>query len=551
MNSSELVTSPVLPAVSDEHESRSARSAGLAPVLAVAALSIVGAVLRVIVARQSVFADELSTYWISATHGLGDVVSLLYSAGLIHHAEITPPLSFLASWLTTRLGHSPELLRLPALIAGVASIPAVYLLGLRMVRRRTALVATALTAFSPFMIYYSAEARAYGLMMFLVICSTLSLLSAIDTRRRLWWGLYAVSSAAAFYTHYTCAFVLAAQLLWVLWAHPEARRPALLANVGAALLVTPWIPGLINDLTSPTLKILSNLSPFTAHDVRIDLQHWAIGYPYTIAGPLAALPGVPALVLLGCAAVLTGGALAARALSVLGGSPRPASRSNLLGRLDRRVLLALILAAATPVAEIVVSFGGNHIIGVRDLAASWPFLALGLALALSSPGPRLGLVGAALAVLAFALGASKMLQTRFQRPDYQAAANYVAEHARSRDVVIDVTGGLSPGPLTGLDVTLHRRLRVLRAQAPRERDHPFGVFDPLIPLQSAVKTAVAAAHGARIFLVTPAAPGPASSLTQLKAASADFRAGYRLAAVRTYPGILPTIVAVYAIPAHV
>jgi hypothetical protein len=550
MNSSELVASPVPPAVSDEHERRSTRRPELAPVLAVAVLAILGAVLRVIVAHQTLFADELSTYWISATHGLGDVVSLLYGTGRIHHAEITPPLSFLASWLTTRLGHSPELLRLPALIAGVATIPLVYLLGRRMVGRRAALVACALVAFSPFMIYYSAEARAYGLMMLLLVGSTLSLLSAIDSRRRGWWGLYAVSSAAAFYTHYTCAFVLAAQLIWALWAYPEARRPALLATAGAAVLVVPWIPGLINDLSSPTLKILSNLSPFTAHDVRIDLQHWAIGYPYTIAGPLTALPGVLALLLLGAAAVLTAGALAAR------GRPRPRGGggrepwSARLARVDRRVLLAVVLAAATPVAEFVVSLGGNHIIGVRDMAASWPYLALILAVALTAAGPRLGLVAAALAILAFVLGASKMLQTRFQRPDYQAAANYVAGQARSRDVVIDVTGGLSPGPLTGLDVTLHRRLRVLRAQAPAERDHPFTVFDPLIPLRSTVRTAVATAHGARIFLVTPAPPGPASSLRQLEVATADFGAGYRLAAVRTYPGILPTIVAVYARPAH-
>src|SRR6267154_3413805 len=128
--------------------------------LVVAALTVGGAVLRVIVARQSVFADELSTYWISATHGLGGVLSLLYSTGRIHHAEITPPLSFLASWLTTRLGKSPELLRLPALIAGTATIPLIYLLGLRTLPRRAALLSTALTALSPFMIYYSAEARA-------------------------------------------------------------------------------------------------------------------------------------------------------------------------------------------------------------------------------------------------------------------------------------------------------------------------------------------------------------------------------------------------------
>src|SRR5947209_12494181 len=42
-----------------------------AAALAVAALTVLGAAVRVIVAHQSVFADELSTYWISATHSLG------------------------------------------------------------------------------------------------------------------------------------------------------------------------------------------------------------------------------------------------------------------------------------------------------------------------------------------------------------------------------------------------------------------------------------------------------------------------------------------------
>src|SRR5437763_10919086 len=165
-----------------------------AAALAVAALTVAGAVVRVIVAHQSVFADELSTYWISATHSLGDVLSLLYSTGRIHHAEITPPLSFLASWLTTQAGRSPELLRLAALVAGTATIPLVYLLGLRTVTRRAAALAAALTALSPFMIYYSAEARAYGLLMFLVAASTLSMLVAIDTGRRRWWAVYAVCS---------------------------------------------------------------------------------------------------------------------------------------------------------------------------------------------------------------------------------------------------------------------------------------------------------------------------------------------------------------------
>jgi hypothetical protein len=501
--------------------------------LAAAALTVVGALARVLVAHQSVFADELSTYWISATHSLGGVLSLLYSTGRIHHAEITPPLSFLASWLTTRAGTSPELLRLPALLAGTATVPLVYLLGLRTVGRRAALLAAALTALSPFMIYYSAEARAYGLLMFLLTASTLSMLLALDTGRRRFWVLYGLCSAAAFYTHYTSLFVLAIQLAWLLWGEPAARRPALLASAGAALLAVPWIPGLIEDLRSPTVKILSALSPFTGHAIRIDLQHWAFGYPYAVAGGLRDLPGVPSLLLLGAAALLAAAGIVASAL-----------RSGLhLPR--RRVLLVTALMLGTPVGEIVISALGNHIIGVRDLAASWPFLALsGAAFALAS-GPRVGAVVAALSVAAFALAAPKMLESRFARPDYQAAAGYVAAHARAGDVVIDGTGGLSPGPLTGFDVAFHRHLAVFRGLAPAERDHPFTVFDPVVPLRVAVSRAIAAAGGGRVFTVSVLLPG--LRMPDLLAPPA-LPHGYRRQSQRRFAGIQLTIVTVYARP---
>jgi hypothetical protein len=550
MNSSELVTSPSSPpAVVAEGQRRNLPYPTLAPVLAIAVLTIVGAGLRAVVANQSLFADELSTYWISATHGLGGVLSLLYSSGRIHHAEITPPLSFLASWVSTRFGHSAELLRAPALLAGTATIPLIYLLGLRTISRRAALIATALAALAPFMIYYSAEARAYGLMMLLVICSTLSMLIAIDTRRRRWWALYAVSSAAAFYTHYTCVFVLGAQLVWLLWAHPDARRAGLLANVGAAVLVVPWIPGLINDFRSPTLTILSDLSPWGLQAVGVDLGHWAVGYPYAAAGGLAGVPGVPALVLLAIAATLAAGGLLVQAGGLLaragvGGSRGRAPRGSIWGA-EKRIALVLALMLATPIAEAAISALGNHIFGVRNLAASWPFLALVVAAALAASGPRLGLVAAGLAVFALALGATKLLEPGFQRIDYQAAANYVAVNARPGDVVIDRTGGLSPGPLTAFDVSFHRRLEVFRAQAPAERDHPFGFADRVVPVRTAVQQAVRAARGARVFLVTPLPRGVNGSPAQLEPVSSQFPPRYRLVRVRQYEGIGPMVVAVY------
>src|SRR5688500_727001 len=171
------------------------------------------------------FADELSTYWIVAGRSLGDVLSVVRT-----DAEITPPLYFVATWLTTRVDLAPELVRAPSLIAGVATIPLVYVLGMRTVGRAAGLVAAALTALSPFMVYYSAEARGYALMIALVVLSTIALLAAVDGGRAGWWVAYGACACLAVYTHYTSVFALAGQLLWLLWAHPEARRPAILAS---------------------------------------------------------------------------------------------------------------------------------------------------------------------------------------------------------------------------------------------------------------------------------------------------------------------------------
>ena len=103
--------------------------------LVVLGMVVVGGILRLVVARQDLFGDELATYWVVSTRGLRGVVETVSTT-----AEITPPLSFVLSWLTTRLGLSPELVRLPALIAGIAAIPLVYAVGTRTVGRSAALL---------------------------------------------------------------------------------------------------------------------------------------------------------------------------------------------------------------------------------------------------------------------------------------------------------------------------------------------------------------------------------------------------------------------------
>src|SRR3954453_23921715 len=190
--------------------------------------------------------------------------------------------------------------------------------------------------------------------MLLSTVLTLALLLAGDVGGRSWWWLYAAGSGAAVYTPCLCVFPLGAQLLWLLWAHPEARRPALLANAAAVVGFLPWITGLVNDLNSPTSKILSALSPFDPHSIVVALGHWALGYPYTWAGSLAAMPGVPALVLLGTAVGLAAFGIARGARGI--------------DRIDRRLVLVLALALSVPVGGALGSAVGPNVLGGRNPA---------------------------------------------------------------------------------------------------------------------------------------------------------------------------------------
>lgn len=504
-----------------EERAGSAGRDGLVVGVALVAMIAAGAALRIIYASQDLFADELSTYWIIATHGFGGVIDTVRST-----AEITPPLSFVISWLATRIELSPELLRLPALIGGIGSIPLVYAIGARTVGRGAALLATALTTLSPFMIYYSAEARGYGLMIFLLLGSTLSMLLAVDRAERRWWVAYALFTCATAYTHYTAIFVMAAQFAWVLWAHPEARRRAITAAIAATVGFLPWASGLKGDLDSPTTKILSRLSPFDLDSIRVSLEHWSIGYPYASTGGLGSLPGWPAILIL----------VAAVAVAAAGLISRRGRIRDWFASDDHRLGLIVVLALATAVGEAVASMVGSNVFGVRNLAASWPYLALSFAALLTVGRLWTRVLAAGLAVLAFAIGATKMMtNSAYERPPFEEAAEFV--EAGPPAVVID-GAALTPGPLTNLDVSLNPAIPDFRLYIPAERDHPFTVADPRPHPPAVVRDAIAAAAGRPIALIAVNTEAQDELEKRLPE-------GYELREERTYPGLLPFRVLVY------
>jgi len=493
--------------------------------------------------QQSLFGDEHSTRFIVARSGsLPDLISIIHT-----DAEITPPLFFVFAWLSAKISSAPEWLRLPSFVAGLSLIPLVYLTGLRTIGRPAALTAAALTALSPFMIYYSSEARSYGLMITLVALSTFAMLKGLEDRRARWWVLYGVASCGAVYSHYTSVFVLGAQLLWLLIVHREAWRPAVVANVGAVLGFAPWLSGVRGDLNSPTTHILSSLQPLTAERVRESIMDWAVGFPYPIIG-LRELPGVPALVLLAVA-------LAGAAVGLLIRFARHPLHPR---QFPPGVVLVVLLALATPVGEAMVSLlGENDLLGARNLNASWPGFALATAALLWAPGGRAGMTTAALAIVAFGIGAVKMTQPDYGRPQVEEAVRFAERSAGARGVIVDDTSGDStvpagvPSPAEYLlrpEYLLRRPRRLFTLGRQRVRYDPFRPIAPPPDPSTVVPIAFDAARGERVaFMLRGVQARDLRARTDpvSKAILASIPQGYRPTAERRYPGLLPVWVIVY------
>lgn len=465
-----------------------ARPDGRSDVLILCLVVAVGALLRLPSLGNSLFGDELSSYFIVTHHSFGGIVRLLDG----HSVDLTPPLYFLLSWLVERAGDSVLALRTVSFASGLAAIPLTYLVGLRTVGRRAALVGAAVMALSPFLVFYSTEARAYALVMALVLGSTLCLLKALESQRAGWWVGYALLMGAAMYTHYTSIFVLAAQFLWALALYPKARLRLGIAALGGAALFSPWIPALLRNSRSFGTKVFDVLEPFGASAVTHDTAHWALGHPYLA---LSEVPGTPGLVLIGVA--LAAGGLGT-ALAFRG------------RRLDVRspAWLAPVLALATPVGLVLYSVLRVDTWDMRNLISSWPGLALCLG-AIVAGHRRLWRIAVPALVLGFLWGAVQLLPADHERPQYDRAADFILAHGGRTDPVAVITAP-TPGPLSEMDAALAYAgdpgRPLLRIGAPTLAATlaapPYALL-PAVPIATLAAQAERTGAGQPLFIVAP------------------------------------------------
>ncbi|MCW3029232.1 MAG: rane protein-like protein [Solirubrobacterales bacterium] len=141
-----------------------------------AALIVLAAALRLsTLDQQSFWYDEAYT----PVHVLH--TSLWTTLRAMVHSENSPPLWYVIEWVDYRvLGSGEFALRLPSALAGIATVPVAWAIGQELAGRRAAIIAAALVAVNPLFVWYSQEARAYGLF---VLTASLALLCFLRVQR--------------------------------------------------------------------------------------------------------------------------------------------------------------------------------------------------------------------------------------------------------------------------------------------------------------------------------------------------------------------------------
>ena len=187
--------------------------------------------------HQSYDHDEAVTAWRVLRGGLGGTLNV------VANSERSPPLYYVLAWGWAQLFGTGEVgLRSLSALIGVATVPAAYLAARELVSGRAGLVAAALVAFNPYLVWYSQEARSYALLVLFVAWGLYFFARCLNDPSRRNLAIWATASALALCSHYFAVFIVAAEGLWlVVRTRTRPRRGPVIALgvtavVGLALL---------------------------------------------------------------------------------------------------------------------------------------------------------------------------------------------------------------------------------------------------------------------------------------------------------------------------
>ena len=385
---------------------RSARQRDLLDLLGVLGLVLVAAAVRVpTLAEQSFWLDEAYT----------ERLVRMSFGGMLHAipiSESTPPLYYVLAWGWTHLfGYSEFGIRSLSALAGILIVPVVYATALRLADRKAALIAGALVALSPLLIWYSQEARAYGLATLLSSVSLMCLVGFLDTGGRGWLVCFAVSSALGLATHYFVGFVVAPELAWLLWRRRRDRRVVVAAAVVTAVAAA-LVPLALAQRGTGHADYIS-VGSLTTRVLQIPKQ-FLTGY----ASPSQLISSVVAALLAGSGALVV----------LIRARSRP----------DQRALIPMAVGVACVLFPIGLALVGVDFVDTRNLLPALPPLLIAVSIGFAAlTSTRLAItLASSLAAVFILVVALVDTNPRYQRDNWRGASEALGRYRQPRAIVV-------------------------------------------------------------------------------------------------------------------
>jgi 4-amino-4-deoxy-L-arabinose transferase-like glycosyltransferase len=328
--------------------------------------------------------------------------------------ENTPPLFYL---LLTPLPLRDEVwIRLPALVAGVASVPVLYAVIRPLLGARTALLAALGLAVAPYHVASSDFARGFTLATLGMLLALWAAARLVQGRPRRWWWLYGLGALVAIWSEYYAGLFLLALIGALLALRARPAREVLALGLAPFLTLLPWLPQLHRSIElEGRTKVLPRSPALTPGVVRDALVPLVFGQHGS-----AASPGVRTVQLSAVLVAAAGAGLLLRR------------------RRDAGSRIALWLLGAVALVTLALHFAGalsgpgifetRYLTGLIPLVAA--LLAAGVAVLrwrAAAPLAALALVGLGVAVVVERAG-------RELEPDYARVARTVRA-ARTRTVL--------------------------------------------------------------------------------------------------------------------
>lgn len=343
----------------------------------------------------------------------------------IPNSESTPPLYYLLAFAWSRLfGVDEAGLRSLSAVLGTATVPAAYAAARGFVSPRSSLITAAFVAVSPFLIWYSQEARAYALLVLFATLSLVFVRRAADRISQKWLASWVVTCSLAILTHYFAIFLVAAESAWLLLRDGRRRavRLAVAIVAMAAVVVAPL--ALYQAENSTHTAWIANAGDLHRR-VAYLLHQLVIGvYPASHIRPLIAV--VPIVILVG----------------LFAWTDQPERNGALLAVTFGLAAIGPALGLAL-IADFLFEGRGDYFIFRNMIAATVPFT---IAAATVFGTQRAGAAGKVAAVvictLLVAISIDISRRPDLQRPNVRRLTTALGHAGAARATVVDVRTGV-------------------------------------------------------------------------------------------------------------